>query len=126
MSYSDILVEPLEAFDIVLSRPAPFGVLAPPGVRRVSSSTNDTGRLSSCGGGRKMTESAPTVGMNPSGGRAIERCDMDGLGARAALRSERISMGSGEWAGARGSGRDDLAEGDRSGYGAEGGRGGGG
>lgn len=71
-----------------------------------------------------MTESAPMIGINPSGGRGPERWDIDGLGARKFLRSRRMSMSSGKWAGALGSGREDLAEGERSGNCADGGRGG--
>jgi hypothetical protein len=67
-----------------------------------------------------MTESAPMIGINPSGGGGPERWDIDGLGARKFLRSRRMSMSSGKRTGALGSGRDDLAEGERSGNCAEG------
>lgn len=108
ISYSENRVDPRDAFEMVRPRPPP-GVGAIDGVRKVSSSTKETGRLSSCGGGSEITESAPTVGMNPSGGSGAggRDMDMDAVRAREVLRSGRISMGSGERGGALGRGRDD-------------------
>ena len=38
-----------------------------------------TGMLNSCGGGREITELAPIVGINPSGGSLNERWETVGL-----------------------------------------------
>src|ERR1700761_750964 len=87
MSYCDILVEALDALLLValsfVISSVPYAV---PEVWRMSSPAMETGRLSSWGGGRDMTESAPTVGMNPSGGIDVERWDRVGLGGRSKLR----------------------------------------